>query len=333
MNTELFTKNLFNKLEVLLGEKNWKSKTAQLLNISSDAFYKKIRNESQLNLHELLLIKDTFKISIDALLDESNLTAIFDCSEVMVPKTSYVHYLENILLNFVKTSNLKDIYVYYTSNEISLFQYFQFPYLSAFKLFIWAKTNWDIPTNVDLKTEINTLVKNEKVQDLLKNITSYYNSFPSTEIWSINILDNTLNQLKWFIESGELTNKELLNLIINDLEDLIQRNKTIMKNGIKLPNPITQKDTPFKVYFNEMTHTNNTILLKHSTGLITFITHDNPNFLSTTSERFGDFTNHWIQKLINKSENISGESEKSRNKYFSILEKKLEKFKNNFAIS
>jgi hypothetical protein len=71
-----------------------------------------------------------------------------------------------------------------------------------------------------------------------------------------------LNQLKWFIESGELTNKELLNLIINDLEDLIQRNKTIMKNGIKLPNPITQKDTPFKVYFNEMTHTNNTILLK-----------------------------------------------------------------------
>ncbi|MFZ1378944.1 MAG: hypothetical protein WAS56_04715, partial [Saprospiraceae bacterium] len=223
-------------------------------------------------------------------------------------------------------SQLPEKYVYYTSNEISLFQYFQYPVLAAFKLYIWARTNWGIADLAALHAEIENIKNDSKVSFSLQKINALYNLFPSTEIWSINILDNTLNQLRWFIDSGELSDPVLIGEITDSLHNLLMQNKINMAISSKSNRQDSQVSIPWKVYYNEMTHTNNTILVTHAAGMITFVTHDNPNFMITTSAEFGTSTKQWMEKLIQKSENICGESEKIRNKYFSILQQKVKQF-------
>ena len=326
MNTTEFQTKILQLALEKLGEKNGKKLLAELLNQSQDAIYKKLRGETTLQLQEILIISERLKISLDSLLDQNKNQVLFDCTEVMIVKDSYLAYLNNIVRQLEFASQLPEKYVYYTSNEISLFQYFQYPVLAAFKLYIWARTNWGISDLSSLHEEIENIKNDSKVSFSLQKINALYNLFPSTEIWSINILDNTLNQLRWFIDSGELNDPVLINEIIHSLHNLLKQNKINMAISSKNNRLDSQTSIPWKVYYNEMTHTNNTILVTHAAGMITFVTHDNPNFMITTSTEFGTSTKQWMEKLIQKSENICGESEKIRNKYFSILQQKVKQF-------
>jgi hypothetical protein len=177
MNTTEFQTKILQLALEKLGEKNGKKLLAELLNQSQDAIYKKLRGEATLQLQEILMISERLKISLDSLLDQNKNQVLFDCTEVMDVKESYHAYLNNIVRQLEFASQLPEKYVYYTSNEISLFQYFQYPVLAAFKLYIWARTNWGISDLASLHEEIENIKNDSKISFALQKINALIQSF------------------------------------------------------------------------------------------------------------------------------------------------------------
>ncbi|MBK6699758.1 MAG: hypothetical protein IPG55_07615 [Saprospiraceae bacterium] len=322
-----YSQKIFQLLIQNFGEKNWKKKSSELLHISEDALYKKIRGESHLSIQEILAIRQVVPFSLDDLFIENENNIVFNCSELFTPRTTYKEYLRNILSNLQFASKLEDLEVFYTSNEISLFQYFNYPNLAAFKLISWSATNWLAPNSKNMDEMILSVIQDVETQEILRKICYYYNRMPSTEIWSINILDNTLNQLRWFIDSGDLLDYRLINNILQSIELLLKETNELLTHGYKIIDEELQLRVPVKIYFNEMTHTNNTILVNHKHGAMTFVTHDNPNFMITHNNKFCKITENWIKKLITKSDSLALGSEKVRKRYFNILYAKLDRLR------
>ncbi|MCH8331519.1 MAG: hypothetical protein IH946_09100, partial [Bacteroidetes bacterium] len=76
------------------------------------------------------------------------------------------------------------------------------------------------------------------------------------------------------------------------------------------------KEDSFKLYFNEVIHTDNVVLTRMDDSVITFLTSNGLNLLSTTSTHFYDSMYEWLKILLSKSTIISGSSEKERNRVF-----------------
>jgi hypothetical protein len=92
-------------------------------------------------------------------------------------------------------------------------------------------------------------------------LNDLYTTIPSTEIWSTHLVDNTLNQIKYYAQGGMFKTKSDIIIIINQLSSLMKDLQAAAKTGHK-----SFKDgrigSSFNLYHNEITHTNNVILPK-----------------------------------------------------------------------
>lgn len=154
---------------------------ADVLNISMDAAYRRNRNETPLTIDEVQKLCATFGISFDALLQLKDNQVVFEYSPLNNYDFSLESYLEGLLsalqgLN--KTTNPKIIL---TTNNLSLFQLLNFPHLTRFRLFFWAKTHLQVEEYKD------KLFEHEKVTDnafsIGYEILQRYTNLPKIECY------------------------------------------------------------------------------------------------------------------------------------------------------
>jgi len=163
---------------------------------------------------------------------------------------------------------------------------------------------------------------------LIEGILGAYCALDSYELWPSTLLDNTLNQFHYFAWSGNLENQGLVQLILDDLRNLLVHMEAMALAGTKYPMNSEAKDNApetFHLYFNEIYHTNNTILLEntHSEESTVFLTHDSPNYIKSTDAQFYKQTFIWFQEMMEMSARISKDNRKERRRYFDILQGKL----------
>jgi len=87
----------------------------------------------------------------------------------------------------------------------------------------------------------------------------------------------------------------------------------------------------FVLCHNEMVYTNNTILVTSDAASMLYTAFGNPNFLRSTDQRICNHTQDWFHNMLNKSERISQQSEKSRAWFFNALRRKVEVVKERIA--
>jgi len=90
--------------------------------------------------------------------------------------------------------------------------------------------------------------------------------------------------------------------------------------GIK---PSEQSGAAFLLYHNEMVHTNNTILTTSRNNKTLYTTLSNPNYLRTSDVKMCTYMEGWFQRVIQKSNAISLQSERSREWFFNRLRRKI----------
>lgn len=83
----------------------------------------------------------------------------------------------------------------YVAKDIPLVQYFEYPKITAFKLFFWYKTILG-----DTRFEVNqydpTLISNS-IFETGRQIRGKYLKIPSIEIWNKETVNSTLNQIEF----------------------------------------------------------------------------------------------------------------------------------------
>ena len=148
---------------------------------------------------------------------------------------------------------------------------------------------------------------------------------PSVDIWGLNILESTLNQIDYMFNTGAFRNSEDALVLLDKLIELIHLLKSMAEHGKKGTSlsAIDASDTPFELYLNDIDFTNNTVLAESDEGYVVFTSFDNPNFLKSVDQKFGENTKKWFGKLTARSNSISVNTDRRRRWYFNVLENKV----------
>lgn len=290
---------------------------AEILNISRDSAYRRMRGETVLSLDEAKILSVKFSVSLDSLLGLDS--GIVPFRHLMVNNTpgTFEHWLQLMMENLElieKYSGNKQIV--FTAKDVPVFHYFRYPELCAFKMFFWMKSVLNYP-ELQSKKFSSTLVRNELLA-LGKKISSVYNRVPSVELWSDETTNVTLKQLEFYHESGFLNSAADVTPVFEQYVQMLHDIKEYAARGTK------QENIPFTLYKNEILIADNTVLYKMDTKKTVFISHNITELLMTTQEQFTDQTESFINNLQSRSVLISTTGEKERNKFFNRMEEKIE---------
>jgi hypothetical protein len=300
---------------------------AELLNISTDSAYRRIRGEKQISLEEVQKLCTHFHLSLDHVLSiESNSTVFFG-DWVDVDNFDFARYLEDMLLQLQLIAKGEKIIMYFEAKDIPPFHHFQFPDLAAFKYFFWMKTILAYPALAKENFESHPLAK--PLQDTGKKIIALYTKIPSVEIWSVETINSTIRQIEYYKDAGVFIKRETIEQLYNELLRYVDHLEKQAECGEKfLLNQSPGGNTNnFQLYFNEVILGHNTILSVTDERKTVFINHGVLNYMITRDNRFCDYTYKSMLNIMRKSSLISSVSEKERNRFFHVLKDKIERRK------
>lgn len=289
---------------------------SELLNVSMDSSYRRIRGETALTLEEAKILSLKFDISLDQLIRQSANSITFNYVSINPASYTFEQYYTNILKSIQQIDDGEKKEIIYGAKDIPIFNLFQFPELAAFKIFFWMKTVMNFPgmeNKVFSPAEVDS-----KIIQLGQRILQIYIRIPTIELWNEETIVSTLKQLEYSYESGVIKTKEDVCLLYEKLEALIHHIQRQAEYGMKFmvgKEPV-EKDGNYKLFINEILLSDNNIFVKKDNLKATYIPHNAINFLVTTHKKFGEDTDLWLTNLQKRSTLISTVSEKERNKFF-----------------
>jgi hypothetical protein len=176
---------------------------AEILKISRDSAYRRIRGETVLSLDEAKVLCNQFGVSLDLLLGTSSEIVPFRHQVVSNTPETFEKWLSSILKNLETISAFEgEKEIVYCAKDVPVFHYFNYPEISAFKMFFWMKSVLNY-ANLQSEKFATKLVSGEYLT-LGKKIGALYDKIPSVELWSDETTNVTLNQIEFYYESAFL---------------------------------------------------------------------------------------------------------------------------------
>jgi len=157
-----------------------------------------------------------------------------------------------------------------------------------------------------------------EVFEIAQRILPYICRLPGRELWSVGILDVTLRQIEHAVDVGRLVDRKLIERMFLEVEMIISHMETMTKYGKRfMPGTVPNDDCPdFSVYHNEMTNTNNVIIIKSPERSFVISTLVNPDYIISTDERIQRKMEIWFENLIENSDALIADSGKYKYIYF-----------------
>jgi hypothetical protein len=287
---------------------------AEILNISRDSAYRRMRAETVLSLDEVKKICTHFGVSLDSLLSPNGQIVSFHLRALDDVEFTFEKYLKSILGNLEMVTGLPDTQVIYHAKDLPIFHYFLYPELAMFKIFFWVNT---FTTNSKIEAEKyhSNLVPKEMMA-IGERIWDKYALIHSTEIIGPEVLNITLRQISFARESG-IIELSLAQTLCDHCVSLLNDIRKQAEQGSKKSDHGT--GGKFEVYLNEVVIGDNTIFFKLGDKRVTYITHNNFNILTTSQESFCRLTEKHLENMMNKSIMISNSAAKERSRFFNEL--------------
>jgi plasmid maintenance system antidote protein VapI len=293
---------------------------AEILKISRDSAYRRIRGETVLSLDEAKVLCNQYGVSLDVLLGTSSEIVSFRLQVINNKPETFERWLRSILNNLETISSFStEKEIVYAAKDVPVFHYFNYHELSAFKMFFWMKSVLNYPGLQHEKFKPQ-LISGEYLT-LGTKIWGAYNKIPSIELWSDETTNVMLKQIEFYYESGFFNSASDAHLLLDQYSQLLQDIREKAAHGSKL-------DTvPFKLYKNEILIADNNVLFRMGDKKAVYLIHNIIEILMTTNDDFCAQTEYFINNLQNRSVLISTTGEKERNKFFNRMEEKIEAVK------
>jgi hypothetical protein len=294
---------------------------ADLLEISNDSAYRRLRGETLLNISELMVLCNYFKLSLDSLNTQLSDSVHFMYRPLPPEDSSLPLYLNGILEEMKKINAVANKQIIFTSEDLPIFHYFKYDLLTAFKLYYWNKSILNSPQYNGKK--FNPSLVDPALTQTAKSIYDLYVKIPSIEIWTEDTIATILKQVEFYWESGLFEQKVHAIAVCEQLKDMFDTVQKDAELGSKeRDRPATEKAN-YVLYQSDVTIGNNCIQVTMNEVKLIYFSFNTFNSMSTTNYSFCQETDLWIKNLISKSTQISGVSEKMRYQFFNGLHKRL----------
>jgi hypothetical protein len=292
MSTNLAQEFLFQRIKELLPPQvSLADAVSEILHVSNDSAYRRIRNETPLVLEEAKQLCEHFHLSLDQALNIRSNSILFQNIRINNQEYSYEKYLSDLikLVQYLNSFNQKE--VIYLTKDVPLFHNFYYQPLIAFRYFFWMKTILQHPDYSTKAIDLNGISK--ETESLSRELIKAYTQVPSTEIWNTECINSLISQIEFYKDSGLFSSSADIKAIFEALEE------TILLGD-------------------------NTIWVKTDNVKAVYLNYDVLNYMVTRDESFCDQCYGDMQNLMHRATVISQTSEKQRNIFFGILLAKIE---------
>lgn len=290
---------------------------SDLLQISIDSTYRRLRGEKLLDIGELFSLCKHFKISLESL--QGTDVVNFKYTALPADGTSLPVYMNGILKEMKTIASVGQKHIVFTAEDLPIFHYFNYELLTAFKLFYWNKSILNSP---ELKgKKFHPELIEPSLIATAKEIYELYVKTPSTEIWTEKTLQTVLKQIEFYWESGLFEKQEHA---LEACAQLVQMLATVQEDAtLESKERKTVAECNYTLYRSEVTIGNNCIQVAINDLKMIYFSFNTFNSMSTSNHAFCEETNLWIKNLISKSTQISGTAEKMRHQFFNLLNKQI----------
>ena len=291
---------------------------ASILNISPQRAYACFRLLEAFSLDQAYQLAVHYGISLDSLSPILQPTIPFKFQSLDYNIKTLEDYFESMLKELRSVNLFGSRQMIYAAFDFPIFTLFQFPELAAFKLFFWGKSVYDLPEFHDQKFSLKNI--DTDAIEIGELSLKQYLKIPSIEIWSSEIVNNTLRQVFHHWRAGDFAHAEDALFICDKVGELLNHVEKQAELGRKFR---TGKNPPrkgnFKLFFNETAISNNIMLLNTDTTQLAYVSQNTLNLLSTDNHIFCLQTDIWLRFLIQKSINISRKNANKRIDFFEYL--------------
>jgi hypothetical protein len=277
---------------------------AGILGITVHEAFALMRGQSEISLEAAYKLANRYGLSIDNLERESPSVIPFQFRAFDYNIKDLDDFFIGILEEFRNMDLFGTRKLTYAASEFPLFTLFQFPVLAAFKLFFWGKTVYDLAEFKDAKfyapkKQSDTLLLGERSW-------KQYLKIDSVEIWSSEIVNAVLKEVYYCWSHDLFKSSEDALAVCDSIIELLEHTEKQAAIGRKFhPNKKPPKNENFQLFYNDVSVSNNTIMISSERRNMVFISQNTLNYLATDNEIFHTQTQVWIHRLTNQSHNIT----------------------------
>lgn len=300
---------------------------AELLSVSTDSAYRRIRGETALTFEEAKKLSNKFAVSIDSLFADTEGNVSFKFNAIDPESYDFKSWLNSIneFVRRLMPYEQKDMI--YMTGDLTVFQILQVPEVASFKLFFWMKTLFSFEKLKNTKFEIREL--EPELYSLRAQILNSYNSVPSTVVLSSGMYSSTIQQIMYYHESGLFESKDTAYRLAEKLEELNNHLQLQAEHGVKFMygNDLETGDENLNLYYSEVLTTDEAVLFKTDDKGSTIVTTNALNILYSPNQAFHDYTAGYVNNIVQSATLISKVSAKERNKFFMAQQEKINELK------
>lgn len=295
-----------------------------LLHLSYDSVYRRIRGEKQLTLNELRKICVHYQVSLDHLLELNQDSVLFKAPGMNTVSVEFVDYLADMLKQFKYFNSFEKREMNYLCKDSTLWNFYLFPELAAFKTFFWSKT---INQHPDLHDKVFSFDEFPFTEcfNIGQQILQEYNQIPSIELWNLESMHSTINQISYYRDAGNFKTDADFELVLASFHKMINHLQNQTEKGFKfMPGAAdVSYKAPIQFYVNELILGNNTMVIDLNGKYLTMVTYSVFRYLFTRNPKFSASVLDSFHILLGRSTLISHSAERERNRFFNSLRQKI----------
>lgn len=301
---------------------------SELLDISLDSAYRRLRNDTDYTLEEAAKIANHFNLPLEILNDQLHSVVSFRTNQMNNDINSYKIYLENMLMNTKRLSHSDNAEIYFGAEDIPVFYHFKLEKLMRFKITYWLKSLMLVPEFQN--KNYNQLEIPEEIMRLANEIYEYYTRISSYEIWTTETVMSTIKQIRFYWDAGFFSQLDDVIQICDELESMMHSIQKQAETGYKFNQNGSMTQNRFSLYISDVMIGTNSILAKSTDYAASFISYSTFNFMQTNNLQFNAQNQLWMNNLISRSTLISTVAEKQRNQFFKGVYKQINDLKQYF---
>jgi hypothetical protein len=296
---------------------------SEILHVSSDSAYRRIRNETPLVLQEAKQLCDHFQLSLDQVLSIKRNSILFEDTRVSNQEYPYERYLSDLLklAQYVNSFARKEIV--FLTKDVPLFQLYFQPMI-AFRHYFQMKSILQHPDYATRAIDLDGI--SPAIVSMSRDLVKFYTQIPSTEIWNTECINGHISQIEFYKEGGLFSSAADIRTVYQATKETILHLKDQAEHGCKFmpgENPSTKRNN-LNFFYNRLILGETTILVKTGDVKTLFLNYDVLNYMTTHDEKFCNQVDEALENLVKRSTMISQSSEKQRNIFFGILLAKIE---------
>lgn len=326
METQNSQQLLFHQIKQLLKPHiSFVDEIAEVLQVSNDSAYRRIRGEKPISLEETKLLCLKYNISLDHLMHLNSSAFIFRGNLTNSSDFVYRNWLQSCLDVIKNTKTYEVHHMFYLAKEFPFFYYFLMPEIASFKTFFFLKSilfydEWK-SAKFSVKDDYS------EYHQIWKELSQTFATIPGTEIWNIENITSTIRQIEFYNATGVFKSVDDMHCLFDKLLELIDHIELQAETGLKLgfqQSPSESSGAAYNLYINELIMGDNMQIVQLNDKYYTYINHSILNFMMTTSERFNSYMKKTLEVIAQKSTPISKVNEKERLIFFNTLRTKVE---------